>query len=133
MVNGIETTLYRKVVIPYGQYSGSEFALALGIALNETLPTNELSPTYFAKKNTIILNHGLNTYDYKLYSDYELKNGAVWIPASNVHSLDPTIYIASMLLSEITASTNPMEEQTYMFLGFWTYRTFTTYTSHRQT
>jgi len=88
LIGGIEATLYRKVVIPYGQYSGSEFALALGIALNETLPTNELSPTYYAKKNTIILNHNLNTYDYKLYSDYELKNGAVWIPASDVHSID---------------------------------------------
>ena len=41
-----------------------------------------------AKKNTIILNHNLNTYDYKLYSDYELKNGAVWIPASDDHSID---------------------------------------------
>ena len=45
LLNGIETTLYRKVVIPYGQYSGSEFAYVLKIALGETLPTNELTAT----------------------------------------------------------------------------------------
>ena len=40
LINGTETTLYRKVVIPYGQNSGSEFALVLGLALGETLPKN---------------------------------------------------------------------------------------------
>ena len=53
LINEIETTLYRKVVIPYGQYSGSEFAYVLGIALSEALPTNELTATYYAKKNTL--------------------------------------------------------------------------------
>ena len=33
------------------------------------------------------------------------------------------------MLSEITASPNPMEEQTYMFQDSWTYQTFIPYTS----
>ena len=95
------TTVFKKVTLASGQYDGTQFANVVLIALNAgmgSMPTNELVPSYNATQNTIFITASTNTTSFKIFSDYELKNGYGWlgtetdaVDAYNIQSVNDVI------------------------------------------